>query len=935
MTELSDQILLTYWYRNRNAEAFHVLASRHARMVYATALRVLRDVQAAEDVSQESFLALAQAKRPPSRNVAAWLHRTAYHAALDAIRSRKRRDARDLEYSRAQPAVARIAWDDIRELVDEAVASLPESSREPLVRYFFEQESHAAIATALGIPRQTVTHRIGKGVEQVRKQLKEKGVIAPASAALAALIQENSAQAMPAAVMQEVGRTALVATPSTWAVFGSYTSGAGFKVAAAMLMVGAGVAVFVGTQSEDSPTSTVPVAMAGAVAAPPTSVAPAAAVEREAPIEATRTEILDASGVPDSPMASVSGVVLLPDGKPFALAKVSLMDVAMIGPDGMPLVPRNAQPKTAADGAGQFSISDVAPTEYIVYVTEPGNDRTWSARMELARIALAPGEGLEGLELRYGTEGDLSITGMIVGTAGEPLRDVFVCADGSVPRSDLSDQEGQFSLNYLPDEQVILTAILDGYANSGKTVQAGAHNVQIMLTADGAIGGQVVDAETRKPVDAFSVSYIHGHVTKFERGRLFGEHSVEATHGGFSFDPAPAGDLTVAVRASGYATGLAPVTVEEGQMLDDLVIELQPDGGRRLAGSVVTADGRPVEGATIYTESIPSETKDAGAAVTDALGAFEIAEALPEVHVLHATHPDFAPAFGAASDDTTIVMHRGGRLTVEVYSGGAPRPKTNITVVTTGYGSQSTEARTDESGRAVFEKVAPGELQLHVRLANERTQIERSNLAPGEEKVVRVDVAPAEASVEGTVYVDGELATKGRARLFVETETGTEILHRSITEDGTFRFTEVPLGSAQLIVGTGTPSRQAFVEDVNLVAGQVTTLTVDATAAASISGTVSGLGVDEEIRMILFRGTLELDEALVIAAGEPVDTAIAARPKFDESGAFEAPLQKPGTYTVVLFTYPEGNYLSRVHRDYRVVEVPESGELNLDFNFSP
>jgi hypothetical protein len=865
--------------------------------------------------------------------VAAWLHRTAYHAALDVIRSRKRRDARDLEYSKAQPGASHIAWDDIRELVDEAVMALPETSREPLVRYFFEQESHAAIATALGIPRQTVTHRIGKGIEQVRKRLKEKGVIAPAGTALATLIQENSAQAMPAAVLQEIGRTALVATPSAWAVVGSYTSGAALKVAAAVLVVGA--AVFVGTQSEDSPTSTVPVAMAGAVAAPPTSVAPAAAVEREAPIEATRTEILDASGVPDSPMASVSGVVLLPDGKPFALAKVSLMDVAMIGPDGMPLVPRNAQPKTAADGAGQFSISDVAPTEYIVYVTEPGNDRTWSARMELARIALAPGEGLEGLELRYGTEGDLSITGMIVGTAGEPLRDVFVCADGSVPRSDLSDQEGQFSLNYLPDEQVILTAILDGYANSGKTVQAGAHNVQIMLTADGAIGGQVVDAETRKPVDAFSVSYIHGHVTKFERGRLFGEHSVEATHGGFSFDPAPAGDLTVAVRASGYATGLAPVTVEEGQMLDDLVIELQPDGGRRLAGSVVTADGRPVEGATIYTESIPSETKDAGAAVTDALGAFEIAEALPEVHVLHATHPDFAPAFGAASDDTTIVMHRGGRLTVEVYSGGAPRPKTNITVVTTGYGSQSTEARTDESGRAVFEKVAPGELQLHVRLANERTQIERSNLAPGEEKVVRVDVAPAEASVEGTVYVDGELATKGRARLFVETETGTEILHRSITEDGTFRFTEVPLGSAQLIVGTGTPSRQAFVEDVNLVAGQVTTLTVDATAAASISGTVSGLGVDEEIRMILFRGTLELDEALVIAAGEPVDTAIAARPKFDESGAFEAPLQKPGTYTVVLFTYPEGNYLSRVHRDYRVVEVPESGELNLDFNLSP
>lgn len=87
MTELSDQSLLAHWYRHRNAEAFHVLAARHARMVYATALRVLRDAQAAEDVSQESFLALAQAKRPPSRNVAAPLAIRQICAARGAMKA--------------------------------------------------------------------------------------------------------------------------------------------------------------------------------------------------------------------------------------------------------------------------------------------------------------------------------------------------------------------------------------------------------------------------------------------------------------------------------------------------------------------------------------------------------------------------------------------------------------------------------------------------------------------------------------------------------------------------------------------------------------------------------------------------------------------------------------------------------------------------------
>jgi RNA polymerase sigma-70 factor (ECF subfamily) len=65
MTELSDQILLSFWYRKRNAEAFKVLASRHAQMVFATAMRILRNPTDAEDIAQESFLELASTNRPP------------------------------------------------------------------------------------------------------------------------------------------------------------------------------------------------------------------------------------------------------------------------------------------------------------------------------------------------------------------------------------------------------------------------------------------------------------------------------------------------------------------------------------------------------------------------------------------------------------------------------------------------------------------------------------------------------------------------------------------------------------------------------------------------------------------------------------------------------------------------------------------------------
>jgi hypothetical protein len=200
---------------------------------------------------------------------------------------------------------------------------------------------------------------------------------------------------------------------------------------------------------------------------------------------------------------------------------------------------------------------------------------------------------------------------------------------------------------------------------------------------------------------------------------------------------------------------------------------------------------------------------------------------------------------------------------------------------------------------------------------------------------VRVDIAPAEASVEGTVYLDGEPVSSAMVRLFVETATGSENLSQSVTENGEYRFAQVPVGKAQLGVVTSPPQRRALVDEVALAAGQVTIVDVDVTEAARLRGTVNGDVTDEVVQIVVYRGTIELAEALEIGVGRPVDLAVASKPQIDDSGAFEAPLQKPGTYTVVLYTCPENDSTQRVHREYRIVEVPESGELNLDFNLTP
>ena len=55
----------------------------------------------------------------------------------------------------------------------------------------------------------------------------------------------------------------------------------------------------------------------------------------------------------------------------------------------------------------------------------------------------------------------------------------------------------------------------------------------------------------------------------------------------------------------------------------------------------------------------------------------------------------------------------------------------------------------------------------------------------------------------------------------------------------------------------------------------------------------------------------------------------------DESGVYNAPLHKPGTYTLLLMTARDEEFWRKTYHEARVVEVPESGELNLDFNLTP
>jgi RNA polymerase sigma factor (sigma-70 family) len=246
-----DRILLERWYTQRDAEAFKVIAQRHAGMVFATCCRVLRNATDAEDVAQECFETLCSTPRRPSRNLASWLHTVAVRRAMNRIRAEKRHADREASYAAGTNRTVEIDWNDLSDLIDEAIAELPGELSEPLVRHFFENETHDDIAQSLGVTRSAVTYRIRRATERMRASLQQRGVEVT-GAALGVLLAENAvAEVAPYALAIKLTKLALAGP--TASVFGTSVGLLSLKVAAVFAVAAvAGIAVWQGIGSRES-----------------------------------------------------------------------------------------------------------------------------------------------------------------------------------------------------------------------------------------------------------------------------------------------------------------------------------------------------------------------------------------------------------------------------------------------------------------------------------------------------------------------------------------------------------------------------------------------------------------------------------------------------------------------------------------------------------
>ena len=160
----------------QDLDVLELIYDRYSTLVYTIALKILRQPQEAEDLTQEVFLKLwrEQTYKPERGSLSSFLTTLTRSRAIDRLRvqSNRRKILQRWNFQGASSTstpMEHVTWSERQTQINQALEALPPKHREVLELSYFKGMSQSEIARNLDLPLGTVKTWARKGLLQLRE----------------------------------------------------------------------------------------------------------------------------------------------------------------------------------------------------------------------------------------------------------------------------------------------------------------------------------------------------------------------------------------------------------------------------------------------------------------------------------------------------------------------------------------------------------------------------------------------------------------------------------------------------------------------------------------------------------------------------------------------------------------------------------------------
>ncbi|MBM4169939.1 MAG: sigma-70 family RNA polymerase sigma factor [Ignavibacteria bacterium] len=178
MVERPDEEIIEECLRG-NLGAFEELVQKYEKVMYNTALRMVRDPEDAADITQNAFLKVFErlGRYDRQHKFFSWLYRIVVNESLNFLKARKVTIPHDetIPSTTLQPD-AKFHQTETTQVVEEALLDLPVEQRIVLILRHFHNLSYREISNVVEVSEKKVKSRLFAGRQGLRKLLTQRGL---------------------------------------------------------------------------------------------------------------------------------------------------------------------------------------------------------------------------------------------------------------------------------------------------------------------------------------------------------------------------------------------------------------------------------------------------------------------------------------------------------------------------------------------------------------------------------------------------------------------------------------------------------------------------------------------------------------------------------------------------------------------------------------